>query len=458
MTRSRLSLSLLILLVIPVNAAYGQLDVRKDPAGTPAVPRISNPLDGGYHAYFMLTLFVTLLATGILVSKGKVPALERCMNFVLNFELTRRMALATMIVILSVYIGLSLNELQAEEYGISGDYGVYKNHVMNFPANIDTLAKDFSIVNVTLNWLSLAVLGNIRIVPFLASISLLIITYLLTEKMTHKRLAGIVATLLLVQSPIFFKYDTLASYDRLWILFYVTSLYLLFTRWYLSHTSSILSIFSKGLTAIYIPMTVYLIHSSSFSRRQKLYMIIPYLVLIPIVAILVATFFSHIFRVDMNLFWGVFYELTIELDQVTITLILPLTIGLYIASRKGVRYASSAMLLLAGVIFANFILVGFTQFTSFQYRLVPISVFFAVSIGILFSKRNSRISQGDRLRDVVLVLSILLTIILTIYAISSSAGNYIISQLSTSFSIYYTVIVPLIQTQESFYITCICPT
>ena len=61
---------------------------------------------------------------------------------------------------------------------------------------------------------SLEILGNVKIIPFLGSIALLLTTYVFTKQVTNNRLAGIIAMLVLIQSYTFLKYDSLAMYEN----------------------------------------------------------------------------------------------------------------------------------------------------------------------------------------------------------------------------------------------------
>ncbi len=69
--------------------------------------------------------------------------------------------------------------------------------------------------------------------------------------------------------------------------------------------------------------------------------------------------------------------------------ILPLIVGLYIASRHGFKHAESMMVLLGGILLTAPLLTGYTDQTNQPYRFVPFVVFFAISVGVLLSKRKN---------------------------------------------------------------------
>ena len=90
-------------------------------------------------------------------------------------------------------------------------------------------------------------------------------------------------------------------------------------------------------------------------------------------------------------FWLGFTSFSYQLrfDGLLLLFILPLIVGLFIASRNGITHADSIMLLIAGILFTAPLLTGFTDQTNQPYRFVPLVVFFAVGVGVLLSKRKS---------------------------------------------------------------------
>ena len=109
---------------------------------------------------------------------------------------------------------------------------------------------------------SLEVFQNVKLLPFLGSIALLLVTYIFTNEITKNRKAGIISLLFLIQSYTFLKYDSFAMYENFWVLFYVLSLYLIYKKFYTSCISYALSIFTKAFTAIFLS----LIHISEPTR------------------------------------------------------------------------------------------------------------------------------------------------------------------------------------------------
>ncbi len=93
---------------------------------------------------------------------------------------------------------------------------------------------------------------------------------------------------------------------------------------------------------------------------------------------------------DSDEFWLGFSSFSYQLrfDGLVLLFILPLIVGLFIASRKGIVHADSMMVMLGGMLLIAPILTGFTDQTNQPYRFVPLVVFFAISVGLLLSKRK----------------------------------------------------------------------
>ena len=88
-------------------------------------------------------------------------------------------------------------------------------------------------------------------------------------------------------------------------------------------------------------------------------------------------------------FWQGFSSAAFMLrfDVILLLLILPLIVGLYLASRKGILQADAVMILIAGTLLVAPLLTGFTYMTNQPYRFVPLIFFFAIGIGTLLAKR-----------------------------------------------------------------------
>lgn len=153
------------------------------------------------------------------------------------------------------YTGASIPELFEDEcHGVEDCYDFDRRMARIHVWDISWLYDDFRhFVHLSLLVLSLSVFGNPKILVLISSVLLLVVSYLLSVNLTKSKPAGIVTMVVILQSSIFFSYDTSVTYPSFWALLFVTSLYLVTTKWYASPIPYLLSIPAKALTAVFFP-------------------------------------------------------------------------------------------------------------------------------------------------------------------------------------------------------------
>ena len=126
-----------------------------------------------------------------------------------------------------IYIIVASPELSINEITQWADYGILITGLETFP---ETNSGDFSIdeqnsrfIRMILLGFSQDYLGNIKIIPFVASISVVALVGLITVDISHRRIAGLIAMIILLQSYTFLEYDTVAVYENLWVMFFLWS-------------------------------------------------------------------------------------------------------------------------------------------------------------------------------------------------------------------------------------------
>jgi len=350
----------------------------------------------GVWAIPFIIINISLLVFAILYYRKKLPDyVVKTINFILNFEISKRLSIILVVIIIGSYVAISYPELYIIESEQWEDYAQRIDPTLkDFPQSFfkdqgmmeKALVKNFLLIS------SIEVFENVKIIPFLASVALLFLTYFFTVKISGKRFSGILALVVLVQSRTFLEFDTTATYSNFWTLFYLLSLYFVYKKWYLSTPMYILSIFSKPLTIIFLPLTLFFISQAKISKRRKIFVAIPYLVIGILIAVGAMTIMMpKEILFDSSEFLGGFTVWVFQLryDVVLFTLILPLTIGLYLASRRGVAMADALLILITGMLLSAPLLGGLTGFNIHPYRFMPLLVFFAVGIGLLFGNRSS---------------------------------------------------------------------
>ena len=344
---------------------------------------------------------IFLIIFGFLHYKKKLPfALSNAINQILNFEISKRISIILGITILSIYIGLSVPELFIDESEQWPDFLVLESALNIWPStdhlSVYIKEQNTRYVRMILLDFSQEFFQNIKLLPFVASIFTVIFTALITIQISKKRLAGIIAILVLLSSTTFTDFDTIAVYENFWVLFYLISLYSINKRWWhVSPISFILSIFTKAFIATYFWMNLFYIYRATIPTRTKLFLFGSYGLILGITYWIFESgrsiIYDDIVRYDLNAFLDGFtgWGNSMQLDPFALVIILPLTVMLFFKSRNGLKQADSIMILIAGSILAGPLISLITDFYFIlPYRFIPFIVFMAIGIGLLFSKKN----------------------------------------------------------------------
>lgn len=354
-----------------------------------------NPFEQGVWAIPFVVINIIIMDIAILYHYKKLPSfVVKAISFILDFEISKRWTVVILCVIIGSYVAISYPELFLIEGEEWVDYTVRVEPVLeNFPESFflggnmvsKLIVKNFLLVS------SIQIFGNVRILPFVASVCLLLLTYLFTTKISGKRFSGIISLIVLIQSRTFLDFDSTATYSNFWTLFYLLSLYLIYKKWYLSMPVYILSIFCKSMTIIFLPVTFFAILKTKISKRKKIMACIPYISILILILIGAMTFLipkEPSFNALEFLVGFTVWVFQLRDDVVLFTLLLPLTVGLFLASRRGVIMADTLLILITGMLLTGPLIMGFTNFNVHPYRFVPLIVFFSIGIGSLFTNKS----------------------------------------------------------------------
>ena len=127
--------------------------------------------------------------------------------------------------------------------------------------------------------------------------------------------------------------------------------------------------------------------------RTKIAILISYIVIVSIsiaIIFLGDTVYPDVIEVNSSKFMLGFQVIISQLrfDLFFIMMLLPLTVGLLFLSKNKLKHADSILILIFGTIIASPILVTFTYlYEILPYRFIPLLVFFAIGVGMFFSKK-----------------------------------------------------------------------
>lgn len=352
-----------------------------------------DPFQPGVLAAPLIIVNLIIVVIGFFYYKKKEQKCRSIISRITNFEVSKRQALAGVIILLAIFAGITGATLSKEETWV--DYSGVKSRIQTWTISDwgHSFEPHFNYLMLTA---SLKIFGNIRVIPFIASMALLLLTYFFTKNITQKRFSGLVSMALVLQSNIFTAYSTTASYPNFWMLLYMFGLYLILKFWPPSPISYILSIFSKALTIAFLPMTFYFVARSKMSRRSKVISLISYGIVVIILAVAASVLNANLTGTssvtNASEFWQGFSAMAIQMrfDYVLILFLLPVTVLLFFASRKGILHADTMMVFILTILLASPFLLAFTSQTNQPYRFVSLVVFFATSVGILLSKSRKQ--------------------------------------------------------------------
>jgi hypothetical protein len=360
---------------------------------------INNPFEFGHQAFILIISNIIILGFGFAYYKQKLPTqLQNTIERIRSFEISKKTTTVIFFIIIGIYIGFSVPELFLDEALQWDDYMVLEAALELWPYgdsdNPYIQEQNDRYVRMLLLDTSLNTFQNIKFLPFIASIMVVFFTYLLTTQICQKRFAGIISMIVLLQSSIFLKYDTIAVYENFWVLFYLISLYALKKRWFLSPIFYILAVFSKAYVAPFFIMTLFTTYRSKISRKTKLAILLSYVIIITIAVVVIfagETLYPKVFEIDPpSLILG-FAATAFQFrsDLFILVMLLPVSIWLFILAKNRLKEADSILFLIFGTILAGPVVVMMTYFYEvLPYRLIPLIVFVAIGIGLFFSKRS----------------------------------------------------------------------
>ena len=356
------------------------------------------PYEIGTLGFPVILSNLGLLFFGIIYYKKKLPSsISTSIDRIRIFEIPKKPTLIILLIIFSVYVGISSPELLLDESKQWGDYEILEDALKIWPdgksENIYIEEQNDRYVRMLLLDASQTIFQNIKILPFVASILVILFTYLLTVQITEKRFAGIIAILVLIQSHTFLRFDTVAVYENFWVLFYLLSIYVIKKQWILSPIFYILSFFTKAFVAPYFVMTLFFAGRTSISTKKKALLLISYVGIIGISAIVIFsgdTIYPNVIQIDASKFFiglATFGPL-LRYDLLLLMTILPVVVGLTLLAKNWIKETDSILFLILGTLLAGPILIVFTNFYEIlPYRYIPLIVFFSIGIGMFFSKK-----------------------------------------------------------------------
>lgn len=343
-----------------------------------------NPLEPGLF-------FIPIIGTGVLVLVISIIIKFKVIK-VRSIDLSKKYSYISIIIILSIFTILSYEDVTEPE--VHEDWVFLKEGLMKWPP--EKIVYEHHVKMFLLSS-SFIIFGNYKVIPFLGSIALIFMTYVLTNKITDSRLAGVIASVIVLQSNLFLSFSTTAVYSNFWVLFYIISLFMVVHKtWFLYPITYVMSIFSKILSITFIPITIFFVLNAEISIKKKIISLLSLGILIS-VGIIFMNEIGMESTTDLNGFWNGFVSFSYQMryDGLVVVFLIPIVTGLYLISKKN-QYANSVSIMISSVLLVGPLLLAFTNVTTQPYRFIPLIVFCAIGIGMILANQKEKVRQVSK--------------------------------------------------------------
>ena len=355
----------------------------------------------GNNALLLIISNAIILSLGYMYKKNIQVNFSSFVNKIRDFDISKKQSLIIGIIILIGYSAVTFSELSIDEATQWGDYGILTTALETFPeTNSGKQIEDEQnsrFVRMILLGFSNDYLDNIKVIPFISSIFLIALVGLIAFEISQKKIAGLIAMLVLIQGYTFLEYDTIAVYENLWVTFFLFSIYAIHKKWHLSGIFYLLSVFSKAFSTPFLILNVFYVIKSELDTKTKLRIIVSYGIVILVMLGLFAlgnTIYDDIIHIDFNRFMNSLSDFSSQMrfDYFMLMMILPVTIALFFVSRSGVVHAESLLFFIPVLLLAGPLVTLLTDFyVILPYRFIPLIAFFSISVGVVIF-RNTKSS------------------------------------------------------------------
>ena len=352
----------------------------------------------GNNAILLILSNVIIFSLGYIYKKNKLETFSSFVNKIRGFDISKKQSLIVGIIILVVYTVITIPELSIDEATQWGDYSILTSALETFPeTNSGEQIQDEQnsrFVRMILLGFSQDYFDNIKTIPFISSIILIALVGLIAFEISHKKVAGLISMLVLIQSYTFLEYDTIAVYENLWVTFFLFSIYTIHKKWHLSGIFYLLSVFSKAFSTPFLILNAFYVVRSELDSKTKLRIMISYVIVILVMLGLFTlgnTIYDDILHVDFNRFMNSLSDFSSQMrfDYFMLMTILPVTLGLFFIARSGIVHAESLLFFISVLLLAGPLVALLTDFyVILPYRFVPLIAFFAIAMGILIFRNT----------------------------------------------------------------------
>lgn len=228
------------------------------------------------------------------------------------------------------------------------------------------------------------IFGTPKMIPFIVSIGVLVLSFLITNRITKSQYAGLFTIAIITWSDIFRHGSTTMSFSMEWVFFLLISMYLMFSRPASTGVFYLVSLFGKGIGLLYIPVMIYFAynnktHWKTVALSLGTVVIIALLYTVFIGNHLVQTNVYPAFNIDSiaTILYNPVWNFTQETnDMMILFFILPLSLIWTWKINRGI------FVLILYTFTMQIWLPLFSEYPMGSYRMIPTIVFLGIGFGV----------------------------------------------------------------------------
>ena len=259
----------------------------------------------------------------------------------------------------------------------------YENIIeMKMECNYDIETRGF--LKYWTNCFSFDFVGNDRVIPIIASVVLVYLTYILANTITGDRVIGLIAMGAVSINPLLTVFDSSPTYDQVWASLFLLSVFLLYKKSSLWIPSIILSIMNKILAVAYVPgIILNIIIDKRISNRKQIITGLAITLLVGGAAVYYLGVGNTIGIYPQRLLDG-FLRIFESIWTIFPVVIGSIVIDRFFMPKQRPEGKNVIIIWMAWILFTTPLIYLFTESQyQFGYRFAPFAAFFSIYLGIV---------------------------------------------------------------------------
>ena len=313
------------------------------------------------------------------------------------FDLPRKTALASLLIILTLYAAGTIREIwNGEDYL---DWNRERHAIEEFNLSYVTDHPAAPHLRTLIPKLSLELFHNQKVFAFSISVALVWLSYLMGKQVSGRYLGGVLSSLILSTSNFYKLFDTSAVYDYSWIILFMGALYLVGTRWKISLLLFVVSLFCKPLTLVFLPTLLFWLYKSELSKQDK-WKYFGVILALGISFFVVSQYSGYVAQSGISIdgfIHGAQSWWWFLISDFWITIMLPvMMVATGALITKKTPWASQVFVGMINLAFYGAFTEGLVSafIANEAYRYIPLLVIFSISFGVFFRvKRTVRVKH-----------------------------------------------------------------